>query len=583
MANYYPLSKQAFWSRSASVLIPRARHWQNPVAGTSRLLEAIRNRDSTEPFDRLIKLNWRGYFVVTFAAMLFSFLIAGFWYPYWRIADMDFWVVYNAFLLNAHLPQEYFDHPGYIPILLLSYWLRALHAVRIIRIDSFSALPPLSNLGAFSAAWTEATQAGRVLSLIIAVGFVTTFFYLLRALLRDWRIAGLGGFLLAFSGGMGMQMRTLRTELLAAGLFMTALLMLMVAAKRGERPWRPVVFGLAGALITLGMQSKVQIFFLICALPVLLLPFGPDAQSRSAAPSFWRTPRRAWPALALSAAVAALAAYLASDIIVLGFSEIASTERAWSVLSVGARTYWAIVAIWIGLGMVTYGLVWRVAPLETLAAMFAAVAGCMIGLLVLFVRFEPGNVIAVFRPLETMLTWGGASDPRLISGGHLFDSERIQFLLQAIAGVIERRTFFLYSSPRPAIFLEWFVIAATVVAIRRRQWLLVAQVAALMLTDWAVDTLGMGRRLQQQYFLFTDPLAIIAAALLILNLKDLQRHRWAYPVGIALIAVHIVVSQAEPVKHLFFTSGPELLCDQQAYFRRIQLSFCPTTLVNVAQ
>ena len=35
---------------------------------------------------------------------------------------MDFWVVYNAFLLNVPLPQEYFDHTGYLSILLLSYW-----------------------------------------------------------------------------------------------------------------------------------------------------------------------------------------------------------------------------------------------------------------------------------------------------------------------------------------------------------------------------------------------------------------------------------------------------------------------------
>ncbi len=60
--------------------------------------------------------------------MLVSFLVAGFWYPYWRIADMDFWIVYNAFLLNVPLPQEYFDHPGYLSILFLSYWLRALHS-----------------------------------------------------------------------------------------------------------------------------------------------------------------------------------------------------------------------------------------------------------------------------------------------------------------------------------------------------------------------------------------------------------------------------------------------------------------------
>jgi len=194
-------------------------------------MRAIRIRDTTQPFDRLVRFNWAGQFVITFAGMLASFLVAGFWYPYWRVADMDFPIVYNALLLNDHLPQEFFDHPCYLPILLLSYWLRALHGIGIIRAGSLSAVPPLSDMAGFAVVWTQATQAGRVLSLILAMTFVAAFSYLLRTLVRDWRIAGLGGFLLAFSGGMAMQMRTMRTELLAAGLFTIALLMLLVVAK----------------------------------------------------------------------------------------------------------------------------------------------------------------------------------------------------------------------------------------------------------------------------------------------------------------------------------------------------------------
>jgi hypothetical protein len=546
------------------------------MAGASRLMQSIRHRDTTQPFDRLVKFNWPGQFVVTFAGMLFSFLVAGFWYPYWRIADMDFQVVYNALLLNAHLPQEYFDHPGYLPILLLSYWLRALHGIRVIGVDSFSALPPLSNLAAFNKVWMQLTQAGRVLSLIIAMAFVAAFSYLLRALVRDWRVAGLGGFLLAFSGGLEMEMRIMRTELLAAGLFITALLMLMVAATRGERPWRPAVIGLASMLMTLGLESKVQIFFLICALPILLLPFGPDTPSHSLPPGFWRTPRRAWPALALCVAVAALAAYLARDILFFGFSNSPGAQPAPTALGVSARTYWVLVAIWAGFGMTAYGVLWRVAALETLAVMFAVLAGCMVGLLVLFVRYEPSNVIAVFHPLETMLVWATASEPRLGSGSTLFSPERVEFLLQAIGGVIARRTFLLLPSPRPTIFLEWFVIAATALAIRRRQWRLVAQVAVLMLTDWAVDTLGMGRHLELAYFVFTDPLVIIAAALLIANLTDLQRQRWTYPVGTTLVALHVVLSQVEPVKNVFRTKKVDVVCEQQSRLPRLApLPFCP--------
>jgi hypothetical protein len=536
------------------------------MARISSLAQPIKLADTARPFDRLVRVGWMGQLVITFTGMIASFLVAGFWYPYWRVADMDFFVVYNALLLNDHLPQEYFDHPGYLPILLLSYWLRALHGIGLVRVDSFSALPPVSNVAAFDAAWMQATQAGRVLSLLLAMSLVAAFAYLLRALIRDSRIAGLGAFFFAFSGGMAMQMRIMRTELLSAGLFAIALLMMLVAARRGPAPWRPGVIGLASALITLGMLSKVQVFFLICALPVLLLPFGPEpASSIEPQRGFWQRPRAALPALVLAAAVAAIAVYLARDLLSFGFAH--STGKP---VAISAGIYWAMVAAWISLGMIAYSIIWRVDVLESLAAMFAALAGCMIGLLALYLRYNPADVAVVFHPLETMYNWAAASYP-------LLETSRFQFLLNAIAGVIARRTFFLSPSPRPTIFLEWFVIAATVIALQRRQWRLVIPVAALMLTDWGVDTLGMGRHLEQAYFLFTDPLAIIAAALLITQLKDLQHHRWTYGVGVALIAATAVVSQAEPVKHIFKTAGPQILCDPAyaRYYPRLErFPFC---------
>ena len=151
----------------------------DPTPGPWRPWRALQSPDTAQPLQRLVPLGWRGELLVICAGMLLSFLVAGFWYPYWRIADMDFWMVYNAFLLNVPLPQEYFDHPGYLTILLLSYWLRALHALGVVHVVSLSAVPPVADASAFAQAWTAATRAGRVLSLIYAMGFVLTFAYLL--------------------------------------------------------------------------------------------------------------------------------------------------------------------------------------------------------------------------------------------------------------------------------------------------------------------------------------------------------------------------------------------------------------------
>ena len=54
-----------------------------------------------------------------------------------------------------------------------------------------------------------------------------------------------------------MEMRILRTELLAAALFSCALLVLFIAAQRGTSWWRPVVVGCASLLITLAMLNKI--------------------------------------------------------------------------------------------------------------------------------------------------------------------------------------------------------------------------------------------------------------------------------------------------------------------------------------
>jgi hypothetical protein len=554
-----------------------SRSVPQPITGRSAAFARRFAPRSTSPFDRLVLFSWRNELLLICGGMVLSFLLAGFWFPYWRVADMDFFVVYNAFLLNTPLPQEFFDHPGYLSILLLSYWLRALHALGLVQVHAFSAVPALSNAAGFADAWTQATRAGRVLSLIYAMGYVLAFSYLLRALVRDWRIAALGGFMLAFSGGMAMQMRILRTELLSAGSFIIALLMLMVAATRGPRAWRPPVVGLASLLMTLALLNKVQVLFFIGALPVLLIFVGPDLDGAKSAPprGFWNAPSRAWTAFGASVVIAVLAAYAAKDIVLAGLTTASAPGLYFTARLQAAQIYWALLAAWLGLGMVAYAVMWRVPPLETLTAAFAAVAGCMIGVLALDARYNGAVVVAVFHPLENMAAFAGWANPQLVSGSPL-DAAHLKFLAQAAAGVLARVTFVLHPSTRPAIFVQWFVIAATAIAIRERKWRLVLPVAALILSAAAIDTLGMGRGLKQEYFNFTDPLVIIAAALLIANLAPLRNHRWTYAAGVALIAVHAVMSQIEPVKRLLRNDRPEVICDFYVYAARVEkFPTCP--------
>jgi hypothetical protein len=523
--------------------------------------------------DRLILFSWGKGLIAIVAGMIVSFLLCGFWYPYWRIADMDFWIVYNGFLLNDGLPQEYFDHPGYLNIILLTGWMRLLHAVGLLDIISLSAIPSLSDAAGFARAWTHATQAGRVLSLMMAIALVIAFAFLLRRLVRDWRIATLGFFALAFSGGLEMEMRIMRTELIAGGLMALAFLIVIMAARSERSLWRPILIGVASLLAMLAMLNKVQAIFLICALPLVALPFG----SRPQRPSVFWHGWRGWSAAALLCLLALLAAIPAAVLIKEGLDpNIAASFGLRPLIGGRFGTYQFVVAGWIALGMIAYAVVWRVPIAELLATVAAAIYGAALGLLVLYVQYNPHNVVVVINPLEQMFLFAVASTPEMAQGGGLFNGKNVQLALSYVLDLAARRTFVLHSSPRPTIFLEWFVIAATIFAWRSGERKLVLQVGALMLTVWGVDLIGMARDLKLEYFILTDPLVIIAAALLLEKLVKLHSHPWAYPIGAVLIVAHVAVSQAEPVKHVFKSEGPEVYCGLYHHAKRVEhFSFCP--------
>src|SRR5579871_5440900 len=186
--------------------------------------------------------SWRTAILVYLAGLTVSFILFGFWWPYWRVADMDLWMVYGAFLYNDRLPQEYFDHPAYLSLLLLAGWFRCLHSIGLLSVDRLSALPAAAAAGD---AWTAAVRAGRVLSLILGTGFVLSFAVLLRRLVQNWRVAAFAAFFLAYSGGMAMQVRVIRTETISAGLMMLALLILLIAARSPRLSTRPLLVGIA--------------------------------------------------------------------------------------------------------------------------------------------------------------------------------------------------------------------------------------------------------------------------------------------------------------------------------------------------
>jgi hypothetical protein len=526
----------------------------------------------TDHFDRLTFLGWRWGLAAIVAGLAVSFFLFGYAVIYWRNADMDFMVIHSALALNDGKPQYFFDHTAYLTILSTKWWFQFLHGLGLLDAWSLSSIPPASDAAAFDAAMTQAVRAGRLLVFLIAALCVLIFAGLMRAVVRDWRVAMLATLAFAFSGGVAVHSRILRSELVAACPVIFALLILIIAGRRATLT-RPLALALATALCMVGLENKVQVILLIAALPFLVLPFG---STETASVAFWRNTNAAWLATLVAAIVAATALWVTWPLISTGLfdHQLLASEQFRPLLLGRYGIYQVLLALLIGGCMIAYAVIWRVTAAETLASMLAMTAAALFTLLLLNLQYDPRNVIAVINPVEKMLVFADASGTNAANASGL--SGIFTLLLQGIGSVLARYTFFLHSSPRPTVFLVWLIIPGMVVAWRRGERLVALQSLMLLLAAIGIDALGVRRGLKSEYFIFTDPLIILSGAILLDRLSDFRFHNWAYVAGIALFVLHIAVGQAEPVKYAFKRTGPQSICEWNKYYiPLLPLPWCP--------
>jgi hypothetical protein len=527
--------------------------------------------DAKDAFDRLTLLGWRWGLAAIAVGLAASFFLFGYALIYWRNADMDFMVIYSALALNDGKPQLFFDHTAYLTILSLKLWFQLLHGLGLLDAWSLSAIPPAANAAAFDAAMTGAVRAGRLLAFLIATGCVLIFAALVRRIVHDWRVAMLATVAFAFSGGIAVHSRILRSELVAACPVIFAAMILIVIGRRASIA-RPFWMAAAAALCVLGLENKVQAILLIAALPLMVMPFGsPD----SASVAFWRNPRSGWLATAIAALAAIAATSAAWPLIATGFDRALLDAAHFHPLLLGRfGIYQAALLVLIGACLIGYAVIWRVCAAETLASTFAIVAGASIALLVLELQYNASNVIAVVNPLEKMLTFADTNTTDIVNGSNL--SAILLLLLDGIASVFARYSFVLHSSPRPTVFLTWLIVPGIVVAARRGERLVAIQALVLLLAAVGIDALGVQRGLKSEYFIFTDPLIVLSGALLLDCLSDLSFNRWTYPVAMTLFALHLAVGQAEPIKYAFMRRGPEPICEWNGHYMPLMpLPWCP--------
>ena len=517
--------------------------------------------------DRLTWLGWPLGLTAIIAGVVLTFFLFGYALIYWRNADMDLMVIYSALALNDGKPQRFFDHPAYITILALQNWFRLLHAVGLLDAWSLSSTPSAADIVAFDAAMTRVVHAGRLLALLIAVGCTLIFTALVRRITQDWRIALLAAEAFAFSGGVAVHTRILRSEFIAACPVIFALMILILIGRRASAA-RPLGMAIAAALCMLGLENKVQAILLIGALPFVTLPFG---SAEGASVRFWRgTP--GWLAAAVAVIAALAAASLAWPLIATGFDqELLEAARFHPPLIGRYGVYQAALAVLICGAMIAYAVLWRVSAAETLASIAAIVAGASIALLALNIEYNSANVIAIANPLEKMLTFADDST----NAASRSAGSAILLLLKGIGAVLARYTFVLYPSSRPTVFLVWLIVPGIILLWRRGERQPAIQALILLLAAIGIDALGVRRGLKGDYFVFTDPLIILAGVILLHRLGDLRFHKRAVAIGTALVLLHVTVGQADPVQLTFKRSGPESICEwNQSYMPLLPLPWC---------
>jgi hypothetical protein len=524
----------------------------------------------SDSLDRLTSLGWWRGLLAIIAGLAASFFLFGYAVAYWRNADMDFVVVYNALAMNAGHPQSYFDHTAYLTILSVESWFALLHRLGLLDAWSLAAIPKPDDAAAFDEAMTHAIRAGRVLAFLLAIGCVLVFAGLCRLILRDWRVAFMATLAFALSGGIAVHARILRSELVAACPVIFALMILIAA---GRRPFlaRPLAMAASAALCVIGLENKVQAILLIAALPVLILPFG---SAKSASVTFWNT-RAGWLGVALAAIAALACAWAARPLIATGLDRgLLEAAEFHPLLFDRFGVYQGALLAMIVVCMIAYAAIWRISMAETLASILAVCAGASAALLLLYLEYDTSNVIAVINPLEKMLIFADTATSAVAKEANPFAV--LQLLADGLGSVLARYTFVLHSSPRPAVFLIWLIVPGIVYAWRRGERQVALQASMLMLAALGIDALNVRRGLKAEYFIFTDPLIILAGAILLDTLCELRFHRWAYPIAATLIGLHIVVGQAEPVKYALKRAGPAAICEWNRYYMPLlPVPWCP--------
>src|SRR5262249_29554128 len=196
----------------------------------------------------------------------------------------------------------------------------------------------------------------------------------------------MAGIALAWSGGVAMHIRIMRTELLSAG-FVTSALLLVLIAGRAAGLRRTVLVAFAGLSASLAVITKVQALLPALAIPIIALAFGQTEPTDKAEQP---TTARRWLVPAIAVFLAIAAAYPAAALILQGMARAGVYRPLGGGLS---GVYQWLIVLWVAGAIAIYAAVWRVAVPDAVAGVAAVALGIALGILTLDIRYQVQNAI----------------------------------------------------------------------------------------------------------------------------------------------------------------------------------------------
>ena len=344
----------------------------------------------------------------------------------------------------------------------MDFWYRVLHLVGLIPQYKLSDLPALTTAPVFDATWQNFVTWGRLQSFVIGCVYVCLVTVLIRRLIRMWQIAVLAGVALAFSDGIALAYRIMRSELLSSALVFLALLLTLIAAREGPNGRRFLNLGLAALLVSLSLTEKVQALLPALTIPMIALAFGKDERDASAS----AVSQGAWLRAVILCSLGLVLVVPTIGLVEDGLTGMASSHlfQYRPLFANWPGLYQWLLVAYVAFGMVLYASIWRVRPLDTALGLMAVLVGLALGLLALYGRYDLNVVIPVVNPVEHLHAVSGSP------GANLPTTSIAMLASQFLTGLgkaLAVHTFFLSPSHRPTLLIEWLAIYAALLIWRR--------------------------------------------------------------------------------------------------------------------